>query len=420
MFSNKFDKLSYKFDKLPYKFDKLSDNFSKTFGLIDIIVLYILYNNHSIWMQLSSNIFQLKTLSISHLDQIYQLINENYITDEMNILRYSYGKDFMKWYLRIAHPELIIGLTCNERLVGMVIGSLIKINSYKSLIVKQPNESVCSINSSFEKIPYINFLCVHHKLRSHGLSKMLVKELELRLDKIGIRSFVFQTPTRSTEFSLLIQHTPNLVKIPDISHFVIPINYPKLKKLQFVTEEESPSEPPREELRIGATGRALASQELSSNPLHVIKPHDLDEVADRLNIFNKKTSFHINFDAEMSRLYLKPRKNICYAFANYKDAKPIDFINIYKYYYYVPKHNELIAVAQLGFYYMETMTLTELVTYLLDKLKSYGFDQLIFKQVSLNDTINITKFSTYDKTTYYMYNNSNQNITPSDIRFIPF
>ena len=88
MFSNKFDKLSYKFDKLPYKFDKLSDNFSKTFGLIDIIVLYILYNNHSIWMQLSSNIFQLKTLSISHLDQIYQLINENYITDEMNILRY--------------------------------------------------------------------------------------------------------------------------------------------------------------------------------------------------------------------------------------------------------------------------------------------------------------------------------------------
>jgi len=329
--------------------------------------------------------YKIQTLSINHLDQIYMLLNENYISDESNILTYTYGKDFIKWYLRLAHPDLIIGLTYHKLLVGLVIGVMVQ--------------------SGTSKIPYINFLCVHHKLREKGLSKKLILELETRLEKMGVEKGVFQLTSGSIEKSSLFTSLPNtVIRIPDITHYVIPINYAKLKKLEFVTEEKIP-------------------EKLSDdNPLHLISPLDLKEITYRLNTFTSKAPLRIHFDANSSNLYLKPRKNICYSFAKYNGTDPTDFINVYKHYYYVKEHQELITVAQLGFYYMETLTLTELVTFLLDKLKVCGFDQLVFRQVFLNDTINITKFSTYDQSTYYVWNNTETKgkISGTGVVWLPF
>lgn len=323
-----------------------------------------------------SKTFQIKTLSQCNLDQIYMLLNENYMTDQMNILRYSYGKDFLKWYMRIAHPDLIIGLTHNKLLVGIVIGLILSINPEKTQIV------------------YINFLCIHNKLRKHGLAKMLMTEIEKRINLLGIHNTFFHNINyipRDSHTSLY------KVIIPDITHYVIPINYSKLKKLQFVAEEET-------------------IKPITSNPLHLIQTGDLKEIATRLNKYSTTKSFHMCFDESNTNLFLKCRKNICYSFANYKDKIPVDFVNVYKHYYYVTEHRELITIAQLGFYYLETITLTDLITYLVDKLYTYGFDQLVFKQISDNDTINITKFSTYDKSTYFIRGSSDSsNFTDKDI-----
>jgi glycylpeptide N-tetradecanoyltransferase len=309
--------------------------------------------------------YQIQTLNITHLDQIYMLLNENYISDKTNILNYTYGKDFVKWYLRLAHPDLIIGITYHKLLVGLVIGVMVQTGT--------------------SKIPYINFLCVHHKFRKRGLSKKLIQELETRLEKMEMKKGVFQLTSSQIGKSSLFTSLPNSVlQIPDIAHYAIPINYAKLKKLEFVTEE-------------------MKTEELVSNPLHLISQLDLKEITYRLNTFTSKVPLRIHFDGTSANLYLKPRKNICYSFAKYSDVTPTDFINVYKHYYYVKEHQELITVAQLGFYYTETLTLTELVTFLLDKLKIYGFDQLVFKHVFLNDTINITKYSTCDASTYYVW-----------------
>jgi len=316
-------------------------------------------------MQISSN-FQIKTLSLHNFDQIFMLINENYITDQMNILRYSYGKDFLKWYMRLTHPDLIVGLISGKLLVGIVMGIVVDINTENT------------------KAGYVNFLCIHEKLRKHGLAKMLIAEIEKRINTMGITRIFFHSTNYTPRDSNNLPHSmPYSTLITDVSHYVIPINYAKLKKLKFMEDEET-------------------IKSLVSNPLHLIKVSDLHEITNRLNKYVSKTKFHIKFNDITSNLFIKPRKNICYSFANYKNNIPVDFVNIYKHYYYATEHRELITIAQLGFYYLETMTLTELITCLIDKLHTYEFDQLVFKKVFENDTINITKFSTYDKSTYYI------------------
>ena len=155
--------------------------------------------------------YQIRSLSVSHLDQIYMLLNENYISDKTNLIAYTYGKDFIKWYLRLAHPDLIIGLTYHKLLVGIVTGVMIQ--------------------TGVSKIPYINFLCVHHKLRKKGLSHKLILELETRLKRMGTENYIYHLSSNPIEKSSLFTSLPDTVtRIPDITHYVIPINYDKLKE----------------------------------------------------------------------------------------------------------------------------------------------------------------------------------------------
>jgi glycylpeptide N-tetradecanoyltransferase len=302
--------------------------------------------------------FQFKTLNVSHLDDIHSLLTKHYIEDDDHLVRLVYSKDFLYWYLRYIPSGYIIGLTFNNKLIGMITATFIDMIVYQKKL----------------KVPYINFLCVQSKLRSMGFGPMLMNEMKSRLNSASMGFGLFTSmkkPTKNFAIS---------------NDFVIPINYPKLKEIEFLVEDIKPIPVPE------------------SNPLHLLVASDLDSVIPKLNSFMEKFDVKIYFTNDSAHHFLLPKKNIVYSFVNRTNSSVTDFVCVYVNYLYSIQKNKMISVAQLAFYYHETMSLTDLILFLLNKLPSYGIDQFVFRDIADNPDINLTKFSTNGELNYFFYN----------------
>ena len=320
--------------------------------------------------------FAFKTLKIKHLDEVCCLLNDHYIEDEQDIMRIVYSRDFLYWYLKYIPDGFMVGLIYKNKLVGMITAMFIDMFVYNKGI----------------KMPYIDFLCVQKKIRSLGLAPFLMDEIKSRIFKTGL-DYAFFTSMKK-------------IKSPfcRTRDFVVPINRPKLKEIGFLVEDIMP--PP----------------EPDDNPLHLMIASDIESVVPKLNKSMGKYTVHPYFTKESAHHFLLPKKNIVYSFVRRDDDDDdvTDFIVIYKHYFYCLEKNKMVGVAQLAFYYYETMSLTELVTCMLDKLSSYGIDQLIFRNMAENEDINITKFSTYSDLFYYFFNIGIKETDASKIIFYPF
>jgi len=321
------------------------------------------------------NGFKFQTLGPTYLEEIYALLSNNYIEDNQHIIRLAYSKDFLYWYLKYIPPGFIVGLVYNKKLVGIVTASFI------DMIILQKKI----------KIPYINFLCIQSKLRNLGLAPLLMDEIKSRLHKNKMTCAFFTGMKHISE------------PFCTTKDYAILINYPKLSEVGFIFDDLTPI------------------PKLSDNPLHLIVASDIDYVVPKLNKFMEKFAARPFFTNESAHHFLLPKKNIVYTFVNKDSNNNItEMITVYKNYLYCIEKNKIITVAQLAFYYHETMDLTQLIIYLLDKLPSYNIDELIFKNTMDNTDINITKFSTYGQLHYFLYNRSVPKLEPNDLCFFPF
>lgn len=304
--------------------------------------------------------FKIKTLDLRYLEEIHNLLNNHYIEDEQKIIRLIYSKDFLYWYLKKVPNGLIIGLTYKNKLVGLITAIFIDV----------------IILEKHKIMPYINLLCLQKKIRKLGLSKLLIDELKSRLQKLGMNDAIYTTMNQITNYYCISED------------FIIPINYQRLNKINFIN--------------------VLRSDKLDYNPLQLVGINDIEIIKEKLNIFLSKYVIHPYFTHESIEDFFIPKKNIVYSFV-IRDInnKPTDFISIYKYYYYCIEKNEMLSVAQLSFYYYETITLTQLVKYLIDKLLNYNIDQIVFSNIMDNMEINITKYTSYRKLYYGSYNPTN-------------
>ncbi|XBW37692.1 hypothetical protein QEN19_003276 [Hanseniaspora menglaensis] len=104
-----------------------------------------------------------------HLEEIYTLLNENYVEDLSSMIRFDYSKEFLKW--AISPPG-----TKSDWQVGIraiVSKKLVAFISAVPLHLK--------INTAEVESVEINFLCVHKKLRSKRLAPVLIKEISRRV-----------------------------------------------------------------------------------------------------------------------------------------------------------------------------------------------------------------------------------------------
>ena len=319
--------------------------------------------------------FEFKTLGLKHLNEIYQLINNHYVEDQNNIVKLTFGRDFLYWYFKYIPDGYIIGLLYHKILVGIVSAVFLDMIVYDNKI----------------KVPYVNFLCIQKNLRRQNLAIYLIEELKSRMFQLKIPYALFWSNKNINKSFCLAKE------------FVIPINHEKLIAVEFLNENPQP--------------RNIIKQ----NPLCLMSKNDVENVFPKLNKFLEKFLIKPFFTAESAQHFLIPKKNILYSFVKRDENNQVtDFVNIYKNYVYCIKKNKIISTANLGFYFHETMQITELIELLIDKLSKHGIDQLVFKNYSDNALIDITKFSTYNDYYYYFYNMAIKETLNSQVCFFNF
>lgn len=110
------------------------------------------------------------------LSELVFLLQEHYVEDEGNNLRFAYSEGFLKWALMVPgwNPKLHLGirnLDCGGALMAFI--------SATPFIL-------LSLNS---KIVLVNYLCIHESLRKKNLAPLLISELTRR---VNLEENIFQ------------------------------------------------------------------------------------------------------------------------------------------------------------------------------------------------------------------------------------
>jgi len=121
--------------------------------------------------------FEWDTINIdnkSELEELYNLLNENYVEDDDNMFRFDYSPEFLLWALTPPgwHSDWLCAVraSSSRKMVGFISAIPAKIR------VKERETDMVEIN----------FLCVHKKLRSKRLAPTLIREITRRVNLKGI------------------------------------------------------------------------------------------------------------------------------------------------------------------------------------------------------------------------------------------
>lgn len=113
------------------------------------------------------------------VDEVYTLLNQNYVEDDDNMFRFDYSKEFLRWALKPPGylPQLHVGVrvSTSKKLVGFITGI----------------PATMQVYDSTAPMVEINFLCVHKKLRSKRLAPLLIKEITRRVNLTGVWQAVY-------------------------------------------------------------------------------------------------------------------------------------------------------------------------------------------------------------------------------------
>lgn len=286
------------------------------------------------------NDITIKILDLSYLDEIHALLNNNYIEHPSDLYRIVYPKDFIYWYLKYIPNGYIIGLINKKKLIGFVT----------LIILDVINDDMST------KFAQINLLCIHKSLRGHNLSKILLDKLQYNMN----HNIIYYSSKKTNN---------------KISNYVIPINGKKLFSVEFINDPI-----------LNHIDNELP------NIFHITRNTDLITIKNKLNNFLSKYQVKVFFNDLSTQHFLMPKKDIIYSFIHKDNNMITDFVSFYKSYWYCPNKKKILSIATLGYYFYESMTLTNMIQHILPKLNNYGFDLLFFHNIMDNSNINILKY----------------------------
>ncbi|PIK37862.1 putative glycylpeptide N-tetradecanoyltransferase 1 isoform X2 [Apostichopus japonicus] len=141
------------------------------------------------------------------LQELYTLLNENYVEDDDNMFRFDYSANFLLWALTppgwLPKWHCGVRVATNKKLVGFISAVPATIKIYEKI----------------EKMVEINFLCVHKKLRSKRVAPVLIREITRRVNMEGIFQAVYTAgvvlpkplATCSPVVSLVLHHVSQVL-----------------------------------------------------------------------------------------------------------------------------------------------------------------------------------------------------------------
>nr|CAB3264383.1 glycylpeptide N-tetradecanoyltransferase 1 [Phallusia mammillata] len=341
------------------------------------------------------NEFEWDTIDLGsphQLEEVYKLLNENYVEDEDNMFRFDYSAEFLQWALRppgwVAEWHCGVRVKKNKTLVGFITAIPANVKVYETQ----------------QHMVEINFLCVHKKLRSKRVAPVLIREITRRVNLHGIFQAVYTAgivlpkPVAKCRY---YHRSLNPKKLVDVKFSQLGRNQTmqRLIKLMRLPEETSI--------------RGLRQMKTSD----VEKCHKLLEK--HLQQFNLAPIFS---KSEVAHFFL-PHKNVIDTYVVQDETGEItdmaSYFSLPSSIMHHPEHKVLYAAY---FYYTVATkhTLKELMKDMLILAKKSGFD--VFNALDLMDNqsfLKDLKFGMGDGNLhYYLYNFKCPDITEDKVALI--
>lgn len=327
-----------------------------------------------------------------HQQELYQLLNENYVEDDDNMFRFDYSASFLKWALRPPgwRPEWACGVrvSSNKKLVAFIsaIPATVEIHGKEKPMVE------------------INFLCVHKKMRSKRVAPVLIREITRRVNATGLFQAVYTAG--------VVLPKP----VATCRYWHRSLNPKKLISVQFASLSKN--------MTMQRTIKLYKLPEAPKTPgFKPLEKRHLELTCSSLNNFLTKYQLHQKFTLDEFEHWFIPQKDIVYSYVVESPTGEItDFISFYSLSSTImnnPQHKSLYA-AYCFYYFTGSVSLKNLMYDALIMAKKNNFD--VFNALDLMENqpfLEELKFGMGDGNLhYYIFNWVCPSITPSQLGLV--
>ncbi|XP_070783564.1 glycylpeptide N-tetradecanoyltransferase 1-like [Enoplosus armatus] len=126
--------------------------------------------------------FSWDTLDLSSptvLSELCTLLNENYMEEDDNTMRFHFSLEYLQWALQppnwLAQWHCGVRVDTNNKLVGFIAAFPADVRIYETE----------------KRVAQVKFLCVHKKLRLKRMTPVLIRELTRRVNQQGFNQAVY-------------------------------------------------------------------------------------------------------------------------------------------------------------------------------------------------------------------------------------
>ena len=328
------------------------------------------------------------------LNELYELLCENYVEDDDHMFRFAYSPEFLIWALK--PPGWLPEYHC-----GVRVKSSQKLVAFISAVPAQ-----IVIKGKLKNMVEINFLCVHEKLRNKRVAPVLIREVTRRVNLNGIFQAVFTSgaklPNRPVTVCRYWHRSLNPKKLIEVEFSYLTRNMTLQRALKLYKLPEKTLTP----------------------GLRKFKPSDGKAVCDGLNQFLLKYDLHPNFSENDIIHWFTPQEGIIYSWVIQPIAsEPItDMFSFYSIPSSVirhPKHKRLYT-AYLFYYYSSVTPFSKLLYDALILAKSNNFD--VFNALDIMENKSVLeelKFGMGDgNLQYFFYNWSCDDISSESVGLV--
>jgi len=326
------------------------------------------------------NGFEWDTVDINNkkdLEELYNLLNENYVEDDDNMFRFDYSPEFLRWALTPPGwktPWLcaVRAASKNKKMVGFIsaIPATIQVKNVKTQMVE------------------INFLCVHKRLRSKRLAPTLIREITRRVNLEGIFQACYTA-------GVVIPKPVGTARYHHRS-----LNPKKLVDIQFSSLTKNQT--------MNRLVRLMKVPEQTSIPgLRPMVASDSKKACELLCNYLSKFNLAPTYTEEEFNHWFMPRKGVVTTYVVENAEKEItDFASFYSLPSTVVNHKQYQSLYAAYSFYNVSQRLTKLMRDMLTIAKRNDFD--VFNALDLMDNkefLKELKFGEGDgNLNYYLYN----------------
>jgi len=331
-------------------------------------------------------------MSDHEAQEIYTLLNENYVEDDDSMFRFDYSVGFLRWALTppAYRKELHLGVRVktSKKLVGFITGipANIQVHDQKVDMVE------------------INFLCVHKKLRSKRLAPVLIKEITRRVNKSNVWQAVYTAGVvlpRPVAECRYYHRSLNPKKLIDVgfSHLG-----PRMTMARTIKLYKVPDTP-------------------QISGMRPMEQKDVHRVYELVSGYLSKFQLHPEFEEDELAHWMLPRKDVIYAYVRENSAGLVTDVCSF---YSLPSsilNNEKYTLLKAAYSYWTVATTVPLHELMYDALiyaRMHDFDVFNALNVMENDSfLKELKFGIGDGfLQYYVYNWKCPSIKPQGMGLV--